>query len=453
MSACERAIDYAKSKNIDECEAIAVKRKITTIRITDSQIAEAKQNLEESLGIRLIHKNKISSAHTTILENFKKTIDDAFDSSKLTKSKPFWHNLPSKFTIKPLERVFDKKLEHVTGSQASDIAQEMIEFTENQKINSISGSLNIVSEKFEIANSNELFCEDRATYISGTINADSNEGVFPVSGIGQGSCRTLDSFSPKQIGEDAKNMCVDSINPQQCQFDSCAIIFEPYSVGEILSFVLSSNFNLKTYSEKRSCFSEKIGQKVAVDDFSLIDDPHFPDGVGSKSFDDEGVSTKVLSLIENGIFKNVFSDLYNAFKENKESAGNALRPGSPMGRSAEPIPMPGTHNLRIKNGDCSQDEIIRETRKGIVIGRLWYTYAVNPIKGDFSCTARSGIRIIEGGEIKNSGKPVRIIHNIKNLLQNISAIGNNSKNVLQWASLPSICPTIKAEDVKLTKIE
>ena len=452
MSACERAIDYVKSKNVDECEAVVVKRKITTIRITDSQIAEAKQNLEESLGIRIIHKNKISSAHTTILENFKKTIDDAVELSKLTKSKPFWRNLPSKFTIEPLERVFDKKLEQITGSQASDIAQEMIEHTENQNINSISGSLNIVSENFEIANSNELFCEDKATYISGTINADSNEGTLPVSGIGQGSCRTLASFSPKQIGEDAKNMCVGSINPQQCQFDSCSVIFEPYSVGEILSFVLSSNFNLKTYAEKRSCFSEKIGQKIAVDNFTLIDDPHCPDGVGSKSFDDEGVSTRVLSLIEEGICKDLFSDSYNAFKESKESTGNALRQGSPMGRNADPIPVPGTHNLTIKNGDYSQQEIIKETKKGILIGRLWYTYAVNPIKGDFSCTARSGIRIIEDGEIKNPGKPVRIIHNITKLLQNISAIGKNSKNVLQWASLPSICPSIRTENIQLTKI-
>ena len=53
MSACDRAIDYAKSKGIDECEIVSVKRKIITIRITDSQIAEAKQNQEELMGVRI----------------------------------------------------------------------------------------------------------------------------------------------------------------------------------------------------------------------------------------------------------------------------------------------------------------------------------------------------------------------------------------------------------------
>lgn len=451
MSACHRAIDYAKTKGIDECEAVSIKRKVTTIRITDSQIAEAKQNQEEIIGIRIIQNKKISSGQTTILENYKECIMQALELSNLTKSKPFWKSLPHKFQQNFLRGIFDKKLKEITGSDASDLAQIMIDSSKNQKINSISGALNIVSEKFTISNTNNLSCDDEATYISGTINADSNEGSFPVSGIGQASCRTLDNFLPEQIGEDAKNMCVNSINPKQCEYETCSAIFDPYSVGEILSFVLSSNFNLKTYTEKRSCFS-KIESKIAADNFSLIDDPHFPEGVGSKSFDDEGIPTNARPLIEKGVFKNLYSDSYNAFKENEETSGNALRPGSPMGRSAEPIPIPGTHNLRIANGSVSEDDIIKDTKNGILIGRLWYTYAVNPIKGDFSCTARSGIRIIENGEIKNPGKPVRIVHNITKLLQNISAIGNNSRNVLQWASLPSICPTIKAEDIKLTRI-
>jgi PmbA protein len=96
--------------------------------------------------------------------------------------------------------------------------------------------------------------------------------------------------------------------------------------------------------------------------------------------------------------------------------------------------------------------MIKDTKHGLLVGRLWYTYAVNPIKGDFSCTARSGIRIIENGKIKNPGKSVRIIHNLPSLLQNISSIGNNEKNVLQWASLPSITPSIKVEKIKVISI-
>jgi len=184
----------------------------------------------------------------------------------------------------------------------------------------------------------------------------------------------------------------------------------------------------------------------------LIDNPHIPQGIGTKPFDDEGVKTEINTLVDNGVFVNTYSNLFDSFKEDIESTGNASRPGSPMGRSAESIPVSAPHNMQIKSGTFSQEEMIKDTKHGLLVGRLWYTYAVNPIKGDFSCTARSGIRIIENGQIKNPGKSVRIIHNLPKLLQNISGVGNNEKNVLQWASLPSIAPSIKVEKIKVNSI-
>jgi PmbA protein len=452
LSACEKALTHAKNLKIDECESVFSQRKIITVRITDSEIAEIKQNLEKSLGIRVIHQKRISSAQTTNIEDAPKMVEQALSLSALPKPKEFWKSLPSEFKSSArIEKLFDKKLVEISGTQAADIAYSMINAATHSKISSITGSLNIVSENIEISNTNGLDCSDNATYISGTINADS-EGVMPVSGIGQVSCRTLDAFTPKQVGADAMEMCVGSINPQKPEAGEYSIIFDPYSVGELLAFVFSSNFNLKTFCDKKSCFSDKLDSKIAVDEFTLIDDAHATEGIGSKIFDDEGIATHSRPLIENGIFKGLYSDLYNAYKEGKESSGNATRLGSPMGRSADPIPSAAPHNLRIIGNGMSRDEIIKDTKKGLLVGRLWYTYAVNPIRGDFSCTARSGIRIIENGEIKTPGTSVRIVHNLPVLLQNISAIGNDSKNVLQWASLPSIAPTVKAEGIKVIPI-
>ncbi len=453
MSACDRALTHAKNLKIDECESIFSQRKIITIRITDSEIAEIKQNQEKSLGIRVINQKKISSAQTTNIEEAPKIVEQALASSALQRPKEFWKSLPSEFKSSDrIEKLYDKKLVDISGTQAVDIAQTMINAASHSKISSITGSLNIVSESLEISNTNGLSCSDDATYISGTINADSEEGSLPVSGIGQASCRTLGAFTPELVGSDALEMCLDSINPQKPEAGEYSIIFDSYSVGELLAFVFSSNFDLKTYSDKKSCFSDKLGSKIAVEQFSLVDDAHAPEGIGSKIFDDEGFETTSQLLIENGIFQGLYSDLFNAFKEGKESSGNATRLGSPMGRSAEPIPIAAPHNMRVIGDGKSRDEIIKDTKKGLLVGRLWYTYAVNPTKGDFSCTARSGIRIIENGKIKSAGTPVRIVHNLPVMLQNISAIGNDSKSVLQWASLPSIAPTVKAEKIKVIPI-
>ena len=453
MSALEKAITHSKKLGVDECEIVTVKKNITTVRITDSEIIEIKQNFDQNFGIRLIHDKKIASIQTTNEENISEAITRGIKSIKKLKSRDFWNGLPEKVETQQLEGVFDKKIKHISGSKATDIAQNMINSSENKKIDTITGSLNLVYENFELSNSNGLNFNNEATYVSGIINAESEQSNVPVSGIGHACGRTLSKFSSEQVGIDAKNMCINSINPKKINSDTYSIIFDPYSVGELLAFVIAANFNFKTFKEKKSCFSNNLKEKISIEEFNLTDSPHIPEGIGTKSIDSEGIKTEKSKLIENGIFTNVFSNLYDSYKEGeKKSSGNAIRMGSPMGNSAEPIPISAPHNLIVTSGNSTQEDIIKDTKHGLLIGRLWYTYAVNPIKGDFSCTARSGIRIIEKGEIVGPGKSVRIVYNLPKLLNNISDIGNDQRQVIQWASLPSITPSIKVENIPVNSI-
>jgi len=450
MSCCVDILKKSKSLHLDECEAIAIQKKITTVRITDSEIAEIKQNHEDSVAVRVIHEKKIMSGRLS--GNEENFLEKILESKSFVQPKSFWKSLPFPSKITSINRIYDSKLASISGTSAIDIANDMINSATHKNITRISGSLNIVSEHFHIMNTNDIDYSDDSTFISGTINADSEVSNLPVSGIGAISSRTLKSFSAYDVGNDALKMCVDSINPKRVESDLYDIIFEPYAFGELLAFVFSANFNLKTYSEKRSCFSDKLRRTISNENFNLIDDPHSPDGIGSKSFDDEGIPTSPQFLIKSGILTGLFSDSFEAFKRGSSSSGNAARPGSPMGRSSQPLPLPLPHNLKVPNGSTSKNEIIQETRKGLLIGRLWYTYPVNPEQGDFSCTARSGIRIIENGKIVSPAKSVRIVHNLKSMLKNIISVGNDSKNILQWSSLPSITPTVKVGAVKVTPL-
>ncbi|MEK0367261.1 MAG: DNA gyrase modulator, partial [Nitrosopumilus sp.] len=219
MSALDKALNHSKNIGIDECEIVVVKKKIITVRITDSEIAEIKQNFDENYGIRLIHDKKIASIQTTNQEEIKKIIDSAFKTSSKLKPRNFWKELPHKTHHKQLYGTFDEKLEKISGANVMDIAQNMINSANNDLINTITGSINIVSENFELENSNGLYLNEKATYISGIINAESESGILPVSGIGYASGRTLSNFSAEQIGNDAKIMCIESINPQKIYSD------------------------------------------------------------------------------------------------------------------------------------------------------------------------------------------------------------------------------------------
>lgn len=448
MSICNDVISFATKSGADECESVLCTKKTITIRITDSEIAEIKENYSKSIGVRIIRDKKIASAQSTTLDHIK-LVTEALRSGKNLARREFWDCFPTDCKTTPIEKTNDPKLWHLDSTKSIEIAQMMIDSAIHKAVTRISGSLNIVCDDFEIQNTSGLQKSEKSTYISGVINADS-EITFPVSGIGQANSRTLDFFDPAKIGSDSAQMCVNSQNPDTTSPQTTSIVFDPLAVGELLFFVLGPNFNLKTYSEKKSCFSN-IKDKVAVDELNVLDDPHSPNSLGAKSFDDEGVATKPIHYIKNGVFENVYSNTYNASKENTVSSGNACRLGVPLGRSADPVPVSAAHNLTIMPGNQSRDEIIKNTKNGILVGRLWYTYAVNPIKGDFSCTARSGIFQITDGQLFPI-KSVRIIHNLPILLQNISAIGNDSKVVLPWAGMPITCPTIKCEGIAVTSI-
>ncbi|WP_236687783.1 TldD/PmbA family protein [Candidatus Nitrosotenuis cloacae] len=444
---CDDVISFAQ-KISDESESVFCAKKTITIRITDSEIAEIKENHESSIGVRIVKDKKISSAQSTILDS--KIVEQAVKNSANLARREFWEGFAGNSGTITIQKTNDPKIWSMDSTKAAEFAQIMIDHTKHQRINRISGSLNIVCDDFEIQNTSGLKKQEKSTYISGVINADSEIGI-PVSGIGQASARTLDGFSPDKIGSDAAQMCVNSANPGTTEAQTISVIFEPLAVGEILYFVLGPNFALKTFSEKKSCFP-KIGEKIATNDLDVLDEPHMQDSLGAKSFDEEGVPTKKTHYIKSGVFESTYTDLYNAYKEKSSSTGNACRPGIPLGRSSNPIPVSAPHNLTISPGNKSRDEIIRETKNGIIVSRLWYTYAVNPIKGDFSCTARSGIWQIQNGKITHPIKPVRIIHSLPKLLQNISGIGNNSKTVLPWAGLPITCPTIRCDGVSISLI-
>jgi len=448
LSICSDVISFAVKSGADECESVLCTKKTITIRITDSEIAEIKENYSKSVGIRIIKDKKIAAAQSTTLDHVK-LVTEALHSGKNLARREFWRSFASDSKITSIEKTNDSKLWNLDSTKSIEIAQAMIDSAIHSAITRISGSLNIVCDDFEIQNTSGLQKSEKSTYISGIINADS-EITFPVSGIGQANSRTLDVFEPDKIGSDAAQMCVNSQNPDTISPQITSIVFDPLAVGELLFFVLGPNFSLKTYYEKKSCFS-KINEKVAVDELNVLDDPHAPNSPGAKAFDDEGVATKPIHYIKNGVFENVYSDTYNASKENTTSSGNACRIGVPLGRSTDPIPISAPHNLTILPGNQSREDIIKNTKNGILVSRLWYTYAVNPIKGDFSCTARSGIFQIKNGQLFPI-KSVRIIHNLPILLQNISAIGNNSNVVLPWAGMPITCPTIRCDGISVSSI-
>jgi len=182
----------------------------------------------------------------------------------------------------------------------------------------------------------------------------------------------------------------------------------------------------------------KIGNKVAVENFTLRDIGNLPNGYNTRKFDDEGVPTRSTEIISNGVLKTYLFNTSYARKYNRETTANAG------------LVMPHPWNLYVEPGDFSDD--IFDIPHGIYVTNVWYTRFQNYVTGDFSTIPRDGIFIIKNGEIKGAIKNIRISDNVIRMLKNVDAIGKNVEQIHWWeAEIPVFTPYIRIREVGITK--
>jgi len=182
---------------------------------------------------------------------------------------------------------------------------------------------------------------------------------------------------------------------------------------EAVGHGLEGDFNRKG----TSAFSGRIGEKVASDLCTVVDDGTIADRRGSLSVDDEGHESKNTVLIEKGILKGYMQDQHNAHLMGMDITGNGRR------ESFAHLPMPRMTNTYMHAGDHDPEEIIKSVKKGL--------YAVNFGGGQVDITSgkfvfsSSEAYLIEDGKITAPVKGATLIGNGPEAMQTISMVGND----------------------------
>ncbi|MEM2094260.1 MAG: metallopeptidase TldD-related protein, partial [Candidatus Bathyarchaeia archaeon] len=236
------------------------------------------------------------------------------------------------------------------------------------------------------------------------------------------------------------------------------VIFSPYAMAELAEHVLAYGLDLSAVDSGISYYRGMLGKKVADECFSLFDDGHHSEGIASKTFDDEGVPTNTTILVNQGILQNLLCDSYYAAKMSSplrefSSTGNGFRFGPVPGRDYSSLPRIQPTNLVIKEGRQRLEELIDDTKKGLLIGRIWYSYPINPTIGEFSATNRGDTFYIEDGQVKNPVPPnsLRVNDNLPKLLKQIGGITRDQVQSVVWGGVSScIAPYIRFKDVNIT---
>ncbi len=273
-----------------------------------------------------------------------------------------------------------------------------------------------------IATSDGIMVHDRQPLMRFGVSAIAEDGKLRQSGSGGGGGRTgMDYFlqpgkKPEDHGREAARIAVDMLDARDAPAGEMAVVLAPGDSGILLHEAVGHGLEADFNRKKTSNYSGRVGELVASELVTVVDDPTYAHGRGSLNVDDEGREARPATLIERGKLLGYMQDLQSAEHFHTQSA-NGRR------ESFRHAPMPRMTNTVMLGGPHSPEEILGSVKKG-VFAKKFSGGQVNISNGDFVFSLTEGY-LIEDGKITAPLKGVNLIGNGPDVLCKVDMLGTD----------------------------
>ncbi len=407
---------------------IKKKSDVFSADFSNKKILSTENGKNNQLLIRVSKENKFGYSTTSDFSKWKKCLKDAvkiMNASSKLKNNIHLSN-PSDF--KSANMIYSGRVVEMPVEKMLEKGYQIIENV-GEKFEIPSMSISKSYEKREIGNTNGLLAKQKETSFSTMVEVKSGEIT------GRDVRISRDLFNPIEVGKESKKLCSDSLNPKPVKIFKGSLILDYFAIAGIIEAVLVPAVSADEIQSKRSILADKIGEKIFSDKITIIDDGLLKKGLMSYKFDYEGTPSQKTVVIENGIFKNPLYDIYSAKKDDTESTGNC--------GGLDQIPSIKPTNFILSPGDYSRDEIISETKKGVLAKYGVGYHLINKVTGDCSIGIENSF-YVENGEVKYPIKQAMVSFNLFDKLKELKIIG---KNLRQETCV--VAPTVRFDNVQI----
>ena len=317
----------------------------------------------------------------------------------------------------------------------------------------LGGDVTIRQESVAIASTHMPRAQtDESAYM--TSSATAMVEAHEAKGSGWTTCTRLDDFTDEAGSEAAAN-AIAAIGGRRVPTGDYTVIFGRQPVADLLNNLVLPACHAGSFYASSTPFLGRLGRAVAVPELGIYDHGALPGLIGSKGITCEGLATGRTDLIKDGVLVGLLSHWYDSQRllhdprvadklgADGPSAARALVPRNGFrydggGRSFERRPSTSACNVVIEGSrPVTFEELIREVKDGLYIGRIWYTYPINGLRaGDFTCTVVGDSFVIRDGRIAAPirANAIRINDNITRLLQSVVGITKDVKGTKVWAA-------------------
>jgi len=458
----EYVINKADRIGASQAEAFFFKKTEIEIRAEKKEVKIGGLKSDVGTGVRLaLRRNGGFSLGYTYTTDFSKealeeAVRQALKICYARKPDPDFKSFPEKSPHKPVPNIYDKRISELPAEEAINLVHQQIETASSDKrVKTIRCLTNLSVSEVAILNS---------LGVSGNYNASSLYTYVYVlaeekgsSGVGWEDYTNcfFTTDEPIKIAEEAMNLAIQQLHAKPIEKGRMDLIISPDALAKLLIYTFIQEVRADRIQKLQSPFVGKLNQEIASQKLTILDDGRIPRAVGSKPFDDEGVSTARTTIIEKGMLKNFLYDTYCAKKEETKSTGNSLRHALlQVVPKYKMEPSIGPTNMVVKAGTTPLDYIIKEAKNGVITKDFIGTHTSNPQSGTFSIAPHCAFKI-ENGEIKHPIKEAMIGGDIPTLLKSIEIVGKDVKHVLLYdAALLKdatlIAPSMLVKDVSVS---
>ncbi|HEX6060477.1 MAG TPA: metallopeptidase TldD-related protein [Candidatus Limnocylindria bacterium] len=404
---CDKALGAVDG---DQAEAVVIARNAALTRFANAAIHQNVVSREAQLRVRVVRGTRVAMVTTDRLDDdgIRHAASEASALAKLTPENPTFGGLPGDRGLRPAPSAFVERTADATPLDRARAVKQLCDTAHAASL-SAAGYVSTNVQELAIANSLGVWAYAPATTSDVELAALGDAG----SAFAQRLSLDFGTLDIAGCAREAVEKATAAQQPRDLAPGTFEVILEPYAVRDMVAF-LGSQLTGLAVEEGRSFVIGKLGQKV-TGDVTLIDDPFDPNGL-PRAFDLEGQPSERLTLIERGVARAVVYDSQTAHRTGQKNTGHALPP-NPFQPSA---PM----HLRLEPGGKTRDQLITETKRGVLVTRFWYTRWVHQLRTIVTGMTRDGTFAIEDGQIAYPVKNFRFTQSYHDALGGTLGVGS-----------------------------
>ncbi len=419
----QEVITTALANGGDFADVFVEHKRVTGIGCEDGKIERIHSGIEAGAGIRVISGEKTAYAYTNDLSReglleAARIVSHSVSGAKKSVSINFRRLEPAaRFTIEQMPDKVSTELKVQAVKRADRAARNV----DKEKIKQVMVGYGDVVQKVIIANSDGDYVEDERVRTRLMVHAVAAEGAIMQTGyeaVGSHSgFELLERNKPEEIGAAAARRAVQMLAARPAPAGKMPVVLAGEAGGTMVHEACGHGLEADLVQKGLSVYAGKIGQQVAADCVTVVDDATMPDRYGSYSFDDEGVPVRKVVLIENGILKDYLYDRLTAKRAGVEPNGHGRR------ESYQHKPIPRMSNTYIAPGRDDPQNIIRDAGNGLLVKKMGGGQ-VNTTTGDFVFDVAEGY-LIKNGEIGPMVRGATLTGNGPEVLRLVEAVGSD----------------------------